>query len=328
MNEMTALERQYRRAIRAYPARWRAAHGDELLDVMLDVAASGGRTKPRFSEVADLAWHGVGTRVNQVLSLMPRHRRNHTAAVGVISGTTLALVMMVLGELGRWFRWNSYGLTDQPFGLFTTFAAPALGCTLLAFLALAGGRQTSAKVLHAAAAGASLIGFLAVTLLEPLVPVHPMVFCFFGVANLLALLGNPIRTLGLRRLVLVGSPLLGVLLTITCYLQGGGAQRTFWGGPYIINDFRLAFWFSELLIVAVLLAVVGTKIRPWACLILVPLTAFPLSGMFISLGGDSTVGRIGISPEVFYIFCSLAGLVSAWASWRRPTISWAGTRQL
>lgn len=104
-------------------------------------------------------------------------------------------------------------------------------------------------------------------------------------------------------------------------------QRTFWGAPYIFKDFQLAFWFSELLIVAVLLAVVGTKIRSWACLILVPLTAFPLSGMFISLGGDSTVGGIGISPEVFNILCLLAGLVSAWASWRRPTISWAGTRQ-
>ena len=326
MNEMTALEKQYRLAIRAYPARWRATHGDELLDVMLDVAASGGRTKPRFSELTDLVWHGAGTHVNQVLSRMSRRRRNHIAAVGVISGTALGLVMMVLGELGRWFRWNSYGLIDQPFGLFTTFAAPTLGLTLLAFLALAGGRRTSAMVLQVAATGASVIGFLAMTLLEPLVPVHPMVFTFFGVANLLALLGNPIRTLPLRRLVLVGAPVLGVVLTFTCYLQGGGAQRTFWGGPYIINDFRLAFWFTELLIVAALLVLASTKTRPWACLILVPLTAFPLSGMFIFIGGDTSVGRIGIPPEAFYMLCSLAGLVSAWASWKKPTISWAAPR--
>ncbi|MEO3802345.1 hypothetical protein [Nonomuraea sp. B1E8] len=42
---MSALERRYRRLLRAYPRAYRAEHGDELLDVLLE-SAGPGRTAP------------------------------------------------------------------------------------------------------------------------------------------------------------------------------------------------------------------------------------------------------------------------------------------
>ena len=321
MSESTAIEEQYRRALRAYPARWRARHGEEFLGVMLDVAAGEGRVEPTRSELLHMVLHGAVARVNQVL---PSPRRDRMAAVGYIAGTALALVMMVLGELGRWFRWNSYNLVDHPFGAFTTPAAILFILTIVAFGALATGRRTTATVLQTAAvaAGIALTVILAVT--DPPIPVHPLVFAVFAVTGLLTLAGNPVRTPALRKLVFIGAPALGVLLTFTSYLQGGGAQRTFWGGPYLINDQRLAWWSLELVVLAALLAAAGPKARPWACLVLIPLTSLPLSGLFLMMGGDSTIGLIGIAPQVFYLICSMVGVASAWVAWKRPILSFAG----
>ncbi|UWX96872.1 hypothetical protein N2K95_14735 [Arthrobacter zhaoxinii] len=316
-----ALERYYRRALWAYPASWRARHGEEFLGVLLDVATGEGRRKPTRSELIHLSLHGTAARVNQVL---PGRRRDRVAAIGTIGGTVLALVMMVLGELGRWFRWNSYNLVDHPFGAFTTPAVIAFVLTIMAFATLAAGRHTIAKVLHAAAAATSIALAVVLGVTDPAIPVHPLVFSFFGTANLLALLGNPVRTSLLRKLVLIGAPLLGVFITLTSYLQGGGAQRTFWGGPYLINDQRLAWWFLELVVLAALLAATGPKARPWACLVLIPLASLPLSGLFLSLGGNSTIGLIGIQPVIFYVSCSIVGVVGAWVAWKRPVLSFAG----
>ena len=314
------LEHRYRKALRAYPACWRAAHGEEMLGVLLDVAASEGKQEATRSELLNLALHGAAARVNQYL---PRPSRDRVAAVGTIGGASLALVMLVLGELGRWFRWNSYNLVDQPFGAFTTPAVIVFVLTLAAFGAVAAGQSTTAKILHGVAVGAAAAIGVILAMIEPSIPVHPLVFGFFGAANLLALLGNSVRTPLLRKSVLLAAPVLGGLITATSYLQGGGAQRTFWGGPYLINDQRLAFWFLELLVIAALLAAVGPRTRPWACLLLVPLASLPLSGLFLTLGGNSSIGLIGVQPGFFYGLCSVAGLASAWAAWKRPKISFS-----
>ncbi|GAA3254277.1 hypothetical protein [Nonomuraea helvata] len=58
----TALERRYRRLLRAYPRKYRAAHGDELLDVLLE-SADAGRTVPALREAWGLLTGGVRSRV-------------------------------------------------------------------------------------------------------------------------------------------------------------------------------------------------------------------------------------------------------------------------
>ncbi|MEU7893766.1 hypothetical protein AB0B45_12965 [Nonomuraea sp. NPDC049152] len=59
---MTRLERRYRRLLLAYPVGYRRAHGDELVDILLDTAEPGQRS-PDVREAAGLLLGGLRTRV-------------------------------------------------------------------------------------------------------------------------------------------------------------------------------------------------------------------------------------------------------------------------
>lgn len=326
MSGTNALENQYRFAIRAYPSRWRAKHGEELLGVMLDVAASRNRSKASAVEMLHLMTHGLTARVNQVLSVVPRRRRDRLAAAGLIAGTALALVMMVLGEISRWFRLSSYTFADDPFGPVTTPAALVFLATMAAFITQASCRYGTAKLLHACVILLSILLAIIMKTADPTIVVPLAVFATFIATSSLALLGNPTRTDLLRRTVLVGAPALGILMTLNAYLQGIGSQKTFWRpSDYsivaIMDSYGLSRTALELMTIATLIIISGTKLRPWACLLLVPLTSLPISRTFVMLGGDPQSGLIGVRPEVFYILCTAAALISAWAAWKRPIIT-------
>ncbi|GAA1114190.1 hypothetical protein [Arthrobacter flavus] len=321
MSATTALEGRYRLALRAYPARWRATRGEELVGVMMDVAAEKGKTKASTAEILHLALHGLTARANQALSVVPRRRRDRLAAVGLIAGTALALMMLVLGEFGRWFRWNSYTFADHPFGPVTTPAAIVFLLALGAFLAQAVGRAGVAKCLHVVTILASVALAIVLETSAPTIGVPLIVFVCFTVTSLLALAGNPTRTPRLRQLVVVGSPALGVIITLTSYLQGSGSQKTFWPPDNVgfIDGSVLSRWTLELALIAALITIAGSKTRPWACLILIPLASAPLSTMFMTLGGRGG-GHITIEPAIVIVLCFLAALISAWAAWKRPIL--------
>ncbi|MFC5825177.1 hypothetical protein [Nonomuraea insulae] len=59
---VTALERRYRRLLLAYPRNYRRAHGDELLDILLESAAPGRRI-PVLREAWGLLVGGVRSRI-------------------------------------------------------------------------------------------------------------------------------------------------------------------------------------------------------------------------------------------------------------------------
>ncbi|WP_431895685.1 hypothetical protein [Nonomuraea sp. bgisy101] len=59
---MTSLERRYRWLLRAYPDGYRADHGDELLDVLLD-SAEPGQALPPAREAYALVVGGIRTRI-------------------------------------------------------------------------------------------------------------------------------------------------------------------------------------------------------------------------------------------------------------------------
>lgn len=326
MSDMTGLESRYRFAIRAYPSRWRTQHGEELLGVMLDVAASKNKDRASVLEMLHLMAHGLTARVNEMLSVIPRRRRDRLSAVGLIAGTALALVMLVLGEISRWFRPGSYTFTDEPFGPVTTPAALVFLAALAAFTAQMTGRYGAAKLLHACVILLSLLLAVVMKTTDPTLVVPLAVFATFVTSSSLALVGNPSRETLLRRTVLLGSLAFGILMTLNGYLQSIGVERTFWrgSGEYAIV-FVDSFWLSrttiELIAIAALIIVSGHKVRPWVCLALVPLISLPLSRIFLMLGGDPKSGLIGVQPEVFYVICTLAALLSAWAAWKRPVIT-------
>jgi hypothetical protein len=317
-----SLESRYRRAIRAYPASWRAKHGEELVGVLLDVAARQNRTRATAAELVHLMVHGAAARVNQVLSVVPRRRRDRIAAIGTVTGTALALVMLVLGELGRWFRWNSYTIADDPFGSFTTPAAILFLLTIAAFLALAAGRTTLMKILHGTVIVAACFLAVALRTVDQTIPVNDLVFATFCLTSLLSLIGDSTRTPALQHMVLLGAPALGVIITATSYLQGGGAQKTFhgqWEGA--INEYMLTRSALELLLAATLIALAGRKTLPWACLVLITLASVPVTRLFFMLGGNPSIGLIGIQPSTFQITCIIIAVACAGLAWKRPVIS-------
>ncbi|WP_242908984.1 hypothetical protein [Actinomadura terrae] len=62
---MSALERRYRRLLACYPAEHRAAHGEEMLDVLLS-AARPGQTRPAVADAADLLYGAARIRLRRL----------------------------------------------------------------------------------------------------------------------------------------------------------------------------------------------------------------------------------------------------------------------
>jgi hypothetical protein len=61
MNDHSRLERRYRRWLALYPKSFRAEREDEMVAVLMQ-GARPGQTRPRLSEAADLATHGLRRR--------------------------------------------------------------------------------------------------------------------------------------------------------------------------------------------------------------------------------------------------------------------------
>ncbi|MEV6158420.1 hypothetical protein AB0L53_49630 [Nonomuraea sp. NPDC052129] len=97
---MTALERRYRRLLLAYPKRYRAAHGDELLDVLLESAAPGQST-PVLREAWGLLRGGVRTRITLQATGTAWADGLHLG-VTAVSAVNLAALLPFAGSLPLW----------------------------------------------------------------------------------------------------------------------------------------------------------------------------------------------------------------------------------
>ncbi len=115
---MTAeLERAYHRAIAWYPRSWRDEHGQEMVEVLLDLATGERRDRPRVGELADLAWNGLLTRLRTLPGVVPQGMRDRTADVALGAGAMLALVMFFAVEWSPW--------APRPSGVAATFGVVA-----------------------------------------------------------------------------------------------------------------------------------------------------------------------------------------------------------
>jgi hypothetical protein len=91
---MTALERRYRRLLRAYPASYRAARGDEMLTTLVENAQPGGAW-PSWRETRALVLGGLQVRTLQ-------HRRQSTAAnlrLSVMLGLAVSIALLGSGNI-------------------------------------------------------------------------------------------------------------------------------------------------------------------------------------------------------------------------------------
>lgn len=132
---MTPLERRYRRALRWFPAGWRVA----VLDTLLERAADEGRTEPRDGELADLTRSGLAARGRAVVGRVPAASRRLLGSAAIGAGAVYSLFALLSTELPpRDWTPESGGLSEQPWmlGPFMTPAALAFLLWIAAFLAL------------------------------------------------------------------------------------------------------------------------------------------------------------------------------------------------
>jgi hypothetical protein len=249
------LERRYQRLLAWYPPRHRAAHGDEMLGVLL-AAASDGQRRPRLAEAANLLWGA--------LLIWLRGRRAHEPAgewgdALAVFSLTAPLVMLA------WFA--AAGLVpgffiagDGPGG----WMAACLGCGALGAglpFGLAGLRRTAAAVSVAATLvlvfqAGQLAGIYGAWLLAA-----PLLSC---AAESVALLGSPGPARGWQALtrrhwivIAVASAAVGVALAVA------GTAWPAWGSLYL-DPFsarpRLGGWIGltagAVVVLAVLVAAV------------------------------------------------------------------------
>ncbi|MGN9909767.1 hypothetical protein ACTMTJ_19660 [Phytohabitans sp. LJ34] len=93
-----ALERRYRRLLRAYPPAYRRTRGEVLVGVLMD-AAPPGRTRPTLREAANLVRHGLRARLGRPASRTVAVWATLTAAICGLF--TAAVATRLAWETGR-----------------------------------------------------------------------------------------------------------------------------------------------------------------------------------------------------------------------------------
>ncbi|MEV0145089.1 MULTISPECIES: hypothetical protein [unclassified Nonomuraea] len=134
---MTALERRYRRLLLAYPRQYRTAHGDELLDVLLESAAPG-RSLPVPREAWGLILGGLRSRIVHQATGSAWADGLHLG-VTAVSAANLAALLPYAGSLPVWTLLSALALLATLRGRVRA-AIPLTGVAAVKAVAIAGGR--------------------------------------------------------------------------------------------------------------------------------------------------------------------------------------------
>lgn len=184
----TVDETPWRRALRAYPASWRARHGEAMLGTLLDEADANGRTEPTRGERLALIRGGLAVRIG---GWMPPTARTALATASAGTGFALALTFAVFSGVTERFDpalpIDAQSLDPQ--------ASPGLvpaGLWVVSFaLILLGAPRTARIALGATVVAAVSAGIYAKV--EPLAGPGTITTVTFGIFALLALLA-PVRS--------------------------------------------------------------------------------------------------------------------------------------
>ncbi|WP_426623723.1 hypothetical protein ACPPVW_14040 [Leifsonia sp. McL0607] len=98
---MSALERRYRRVLRAYPSGWRSVNAEAVLGTLLERAEDEGRTRPRAGEVADLLLNGWRARIRAIATSVPVEARVAAGSAALGIAAAFSVFAIVTGELGQ-----------------------------------------------------------------------------------------------------------------------------------------------------------------------------------------------------------------------------------
>ncbi|MFF4778850.1 hypothetical protein [Microtetraspora fusca] len=135
---MTPLERRYRLLLLAYPPAYRAAHGAELVGVLLDCAAPD-RTTPELREAAGLLAGGLRERVRHAARGSAWRDGLHLGATAVMA-VQLAAMLPYAGSIPLWMVLSALALLAVVRGR-VRLALPLVLLTGVKAVAIASGWQ-------------------------------------------------------------------------------------------------------------------------------------------------------------------------------------------
>jgi hypothetical protein len=142
---MNALESRYRRALKWYPAAWRLNNEEAMLGTLLDAAEGQDRATPRQLELANLAIHGMGSRIGHVPSTIPAAVRDRAStaalAIGAAIALTAAMQLEVPPDNPSQTIWAEY----QTFGPFASPAIIIYSAWIIALFSGMAGFPTAAR---------------------------------------------------------------------------------------------------------------------------------------------------------------------------------------
>lgn len=145
--EAGGLERSYRRLLDCYPAAWRRAHEQEMVEVVM-TGAPADRARPSLGEAANLAAGGLRVRCQRTRFGGEPAWRDALAVVTVL----LPLVVLTIFAAGdAWVHDTTYAVAFNPVNL------PWLAAQLTVPVALAGIALARRHRRAALAAGTALI---------------------------------------------------------------------------------------------------------------------------------------------------------------------------
>jgi len=197
------MERRYRAALDWYPRRWRDENGEAMLGTLLDEAEATGRDRPRPTDLANLAVHGIAATARQLPDRVPAAIRDRASAIALATGFALALVQFLAVEWAPWapngpwngwaFDWRGVNADVPGFGPFASAGVILYGLWLAAFvLAIVGLARTATVALVATL---PVIVVLVANSGHRMVAFRPadIVLVSFAALALLAVLGRPTR---------------------------------------------------------------------------------------------------------------------------------------
>ena len=274
-----SLESRYRRLIVWYPRSWRQSQGNALLGILLDIAESEHRDKPRLRERFSIAGHGVEARMERIA---PSDIRNAAATISFSMGAGFALVTFLVSS---WAPWGNELFPAAFYSKLGPFydAGPAL--TIFWVIALAclicGKWQAGRLALLLSVLVAVGMPFVTAALHPQMLGVDPTSRVFFAVSALVAMFGTP------RRNALAG----GITVASAVLVWVGYS----WGQPFqlpvaqagdvIWNHHIVDVWYGCVVVLAVCIGMAITK--RWAQAFTLVLALVPISTVLIAYATQS-----------------------------------------
>ena len=205
------LERRYRLLLLAFPRRYRAQRGEEMLTTLMEAARPGQRW-PSAPDVADVLTHALRIR----LGVPARARRGvlaPAAGVGLSLAATLSLVALLFGELPVWGHDPGLNASQFGFGPFETTGVFAYALVVAAWICFLDKQAPTARVFAGLACLAVLSSYVASDTMRArpnLTVLATLVVCLVPVL----LTGPPWPT---RRSFVAAIPVVGAMLGLAAF---------------------------------------------------------------------------------------------------------------